>query len=74
MVSYFVNNAAKTCLYGLTISEDIESEHIFQSKSPHKFPSASLTILKQTSQTCLSVLKFFWNYKKFSILPAISLN
>ena len=31
LVSYFVNNAAKTCLYGLDISENIEIEHVFQS-------------------------------------------
>ena len=31
--SYFVNNAAKTCLYGLKISENTEIEHAFQSKS-----------------------------------------
>ena len=33
LVSYFVNNAAKTCLYGLDISENIEIEHVFQSKA-----------------------------------------
>ena len=33
LVSYFLNNAAKTCLYGLKISENIEIEHIFQSKA-----------------------------------------
>ena len=48
LVSYFRNNAAKTwlCLYGLNISENIDIEHVFQSKafflsqqqSPHKLP------------------------------------
>ena len=33
LVSYFLNNAAKTCLHGLKISENIEIEHIFQSKA-----------------------------------------
>ena len=33
LVSYFLNNAAKTCLYGLKISENIEIEHVFQSKT-----------------------------------------
>ena len=33
LVSYFVNNAAKTCLYGLKVSENIEIEHVFQSKA-----------------------------------------
>ena len=32
LVSYFLNNAAKTCLYRLKISENIEIEHVFQSK------------------------------------------
>ena len=31
LVSYFLNNAAKTCLYGLKISENIEIGHFFQS-------------------------------------------
>ena len=31
-VSYFLNNAAKICLYGLNISENIDTEHVFQSK------------------------------------------
>ena len=37
LVSYFLNNAAKTCLYGLKISGNIEIEHFFQSKA--FFPS-----------------------------------
>ena len=32
LVSYFLNNVVKTRLYGLKISENIEFEHIFQSK------------------------------------------
>ena len=45
MVSYFLNNPAKTCLCELKISGNTEIEHIFQSKaffflsqcqSPHK--------------------------------------
>ena len=32
LVSYFLNNAPKSCLYGLKISGNIETEHIFQSK------------------------------------------
>ena len=31
-VFYFLNNAAKTCSYGLKISENIEIKHVFQSK------------------------------------------
>ena len=33
LVSYFLNNAAKTCLYGLEISENIEIGHVFQSRA-----------------------------------------
>ena len=32
LVSYFLNNAAKTCLYELRISEKIEIGHFFQSR------------------------------------------
>ena len=31
LVSYFLNNTANTCLYGLKISENIEIGHFFQS-------------------------------------------
>ena len=33
LVSYFLNNAAKTRLYGLKISEIIEIGHLFQSRA-----------------------------------------
>ena len=33
LISYFLNNAAKTCLYGLEISENIETGHFFQSRT-----------------------------------------
>ena len=33
LVSYSLNNAAWTCLYRLNISENIEIEHVFQSKA-----------------------------------------
>ena len=32
LVSYVLNNAAKTCLHGLKLSENIDIEHVFQSK------------------------------------------
>ena len=32
-VSYFLNNTAKICLYGLKLSENIEIEHVFLSKA-----------------------------------------
>ena len=41
LVSYFLNNAAKTCLYGLKILENIDIEHVFQSK--HFFISVAIT-------------------------------
>ena len=31
--SHFLDNAAKTCSYGLKISENIKIKHVFQSKS-----------------------------------------
>ena len=33
LVSYFLNNPAKTCLYGLKVSENIEIGHFFQSRT-----------------------------------------
>ena len=33
MVSYFLNNAAKTCLYGPKNLENIEIGHVFQSRA-----------------------------------------
>ena len=32
LASYFLDNAAKTCSYGLKIAESIEVKHVFQSK------------------------------------------
>ena len=32
-VSYFLNNAAKTCLYGLKISDNFQIKYVFQSKA-----------------------------------------
>ena len=32
LVSFFLDNAARTCSYGLKISENIEIKHVFQSK------------------------------------------
>ena len=33
MVYYFLNNTTKICLYGLKISENVNIEHVFQSKA-----------------------------------------
>ena len=35
LVFYFLNKAAKTCSYGLKISENIETKNVFQSKVFH---------------------------------------
>ena len=59
LVSYFLNNAAKICLYGLKISEKIEIEHVFQSFSLKHF-----FILVAISTQIASVLLMF----KVSIL------
>ena len=32
LVSYFLNNAAKICLYGMKISQNIEIGQVFQSR------------------------------------------
>ena len=37
LVSYFLNNATKTCLYEIKVSEDIEIKHVCESKA--FFPS-----------------------------------
>ena len=43
LVSYFLNSAAKTCLYGLTISENSEIEHVFQSIFKHFFIAVAIS-------------------------------
>ena len=50
LVSYFLNNAAETCLYGLKISENIDIEHVFQSKAFFRLGSNLHT-------SCLSAFK-----------------
>ena len=50
LVSYFLNNAAKTWLYGLKISENIEIDHFFWSKSFFHLASNLLT-------SCFSAFK-----------------
>ena len=46
LVSYFLNNAAKTYLHGIKISENIEVEHVFQSEA---FFFISVAILTQVA-------------------------
>ena len=52
LVSYFLNNAAKTCLYGLKISENIEIGHFFQSRTLFHLNSNLHT-------SCLSAFKVY---------------
>ena len=67
LVSYFLNNAAKTFLYGLKISENIEIVHVFWSKSFIHFISnlrtgnlsAFKTIKQLVLQFCYSLAIFF---------------
>ena len=50
LVSYFLNNAAKTCSYGLKISENIEIGHFFQSR-------AFLHLSSNLHTSCLNAFK-----------------
>ena len=52
LVCYFLNNAVKTWLYALKISENIEMEHVFQSKTFFHVTSNLYT-------SCISAFKFF---------------
>ena len=58
LVSYFLNNAAKTCLYGLKISVNIEIEYVLQSKAFFRLSSNLHT-------SCLSTFKFH-SFKYFN--------
>ena len=53
-VSYFLNNATKTCLYELKLSKNIEIEHVFQSKTFSHLSSNLHT-------SCLSAFKVVSN-------------
>ena len=50
LVSYFLNNDAKTCPYGLKISENIEIRHFFQSR-------AFFHLCRNLHKSCLSAFK-----------------
>ena len=54
IVPCFLNNAAKTCLYGLKISEKIKIEHVFHSKAFFHL-SSNLHI------SCLSAFNILYN-------------
>ena len=55
LVSYFLNNAAKTCIYGLKISENIEIGHFFQSRA---FFHLCVAIFTQVASAPLKLLIF----------------
>ena len=67
-VPYFLNNGAKTCLYGLKISENIELELFFQFKS--FFISVAISI--QVASTPLNLNKV--NSELDSIIPSTFIN
>ena len=52
LVSYFLNNAAKTWLYGLKISENIEIGHFFQSRIFFHLSSNLHTSCLSAVKTC----------------------
>ena len=65
IISYFLNNAAKTCFYGLKISGNIEIEHVFQSQAV--FHSSS-----KLYANCLSA--FNWIKVDSPVCSAMGLN
>ena len=54
LVSYFLISAAKTCLYGLKISENIDTEYVFQSKAFFHHSSNRHTSCLNAFKTCSS--------------------
>ena len=66
MVSYFLNNDNKTCLYGLKVLENIEIEDVFQPK--HFF--ISVVISTQAVSSSLSIQ--FCNLAPFSTFLGVA--
>ena len=58
LVSYFLNNAAKTCLYGLKISENTEIGHFFQSGTFFHISSNFHTSCPNAFEKPLGYVKF----------------
>ena len=52
LVSYFLNNATKTCLYGLKLLENIEIEHVFQPKALFHISSNLHTSCLRYNKSC----------------------
>ena len=61
LVSYFLNNAAKTLLYGLTNSENTDIEHVFQSRGFFFF-FVSIAISTQVASAPLILKSLIWDY------------
>ena len=70
LLFYFLNNAAKICSYGLKTSENIEIEHVFQSKAffhlSGNFHKSCLSAFKPNLSFIL-VIKIFIFWSKFCI-------
>ena len=62
LVSYFLHNAAKTCLYWLKISENIEIGHFFQSKTFFHLSSNLHTSCLSVFKKLKNVLSLFFGY------------
>ena len=68
LVFYFLKNGAKTCLYGLKISENIEIKHVFQFKAFFHITSSLHTTCFNAFNSSRQVIK---NNLKFSPIPQI---
>ena len=60
LVSYFLNNAAKTCIYRWKISENIEIGHVFQSRAFFHLSSNLHTSCLSTFNVSATVSNFPW--------------
>ena len=64
LVSYFLDKAAKTCLYGLKISENIEIGHFFQPRTFFHLNSnlhtSCLSVFNEWFMISTQVLLFLW--------------
>ena len=65
LVSYFLNNAAKTCLYGTKILENIEIRHVFQPRAFFHHISILHTSCLSTFNERISELAHFLNLAKW---------
>ena len=81
-VSYFLNNAAKICLYGMKILENIEIGHFFQCRtfffiSVAIFTQVALALLQVGLQKIFGLLPFdrpcFISLVLWNVFPSLSL-